>query len=134
MTAAPHKNYKVGQVLYVLSHKETKIYPIQVVEEIIKRTVSGESISYLAKVGKSEKQIHLTEVEGDLFEDIEKLREVLTNRVIATINKVVEHAVLRANECYEQPEVHSPILDKEDLEQEKVLVQLPDGKIANLKL
>lgn len=128
------RTYRVGQVLYVLANKELKIYPIQVTEEIIKRTVAGETISYLAKIGKAGgRQVTLSEIDGDLFDDVEQLREVLTKRVISTINTVIESAVARANEHYEQPVVHSPLLEKEEQE-EKVLVTLPDGKVASLKL
>jgi hypothetical protein len=130
-----NRAYRVGQVLYVLANKETKIYPVQVIEEIIKRTVAGESVSYLAKVGKSGRQVTLSEVDGELFENVENLREVLMKRVTSTISNVIENAVTKANEWYEQPEVHSPIIEQQDQQlEEKVVVRLPDGKIANLKI
>jgi len=130
-----NRTYRVGQVLYVLANKETKIYPVQIIEEIIKRTVTGESVSYLAKIGKSGKQVTVSEIDGELFEGVEQLREVLTQRVMLTINNVIENAVIKANEWYDQPEVHSPLIEEQNQQpEEKVVVRLPDGKIANLKI
>ena len=133
--------YRVGQVLFVLMNKETKIIPVQVVEEIIKRTVDGETTNYVVKMGKSDKILSLSEIDGDVFDNVDKLRDVLTKRVMSTINAVVDNAAVKAGEWYEQPEVHSPILEplppspqQEKNDSESVRVQLPDGKYANVKM
>ena len=126
------RTYKVGQVLFVLMNKETKIIPVQIVEEIIKRTVSSETVNYIVRVGKSGKQIQLSELDGEIFEEVEKLREVLISRVMSAMNGVVDNAVQKSNEWYEQPEVHSPLI--ENRQEEVVPVQFADGKIANVKI
>jgi hypothetical protein len=130
------RSYRVGQILYVLTHKETKIYPIQIVEEIIKRTVSEESLSYIAKIGKNAKNISLSDIEGDIYEDAEDLRRDLTGRVMNTVNKIIDSSMLRAEEWYLRSETHSQIIDplQQQKEEEKTVVLLPDGKVANLKL
>lgn len=131
-------SYKVGQIIYVLTSKETKIYPVQVVEEIIKRSITGESTSYIVKVGKGNKLLPISDIQGELFEDVESLREVLSKRIINTVNNIVNESIEKASEWYEQPEVHSPIIDAPRLEQndkqDGVIVKLSDGKIANVKL
>jgi hypothetical protein len=131
-----NRTYRVGQILYVLMHKETKIFPIQIVEEIIKRTVSGESINYVATVGKSSKLVQLSEIEGDLFDDVEHLRDVLTQRVMNTVNNVVGSAITRADEWYSRSQIDIPPskeVVKSD-EEDRVLIKLPDGKMANVKM
>jgi hypothetical protein len=130
--------YKVGQIIYVLTSKETKIYPVQVVEEIIKRSITGESVSYIVKAGKGNKLVPISDIQGELFEDVESLREVLTKRIINTINNIVNESIEKASEWYEQPEVHSPIIESPPFEpddkQDSIVVKLSDGKIANVKL
>jgi len=130
--------YKVGQIIYVLTSKETKIYPVQVVEEIIKRSITGESVSYIVKAGKGNKLVPISDIQGELFEDVESLREVLTKRIINTINNIVNESIEKASEWYEQPEVHSPIIESPPFEpddkQGSIVVKLSDGKIANVKL
>lgn len=132
-----NRTYRVGQVLFVLMNKETKIVPVQVVEEIIKRTVDGETVNYMVRLGKSDKISSLSEIDGDIFETVDKLREVLTKRVMSTINAVIDNAVVRAGEWYEQPEVHSPMIEtvkNDNKEQDSIRVQLPDGNYANVKM
>ena len=130
----PQHSYSVGQILYVLTHKETKIYPIQIVEEIIKRTVNGETISYIAKIGKNEKTVSLSDIEGDFYEDVENLRSVLTQRVMNTVNNIIDSAVTKSDEWYSNAKLHSPIIDPLQQREEQTVVVLPDGKVANLRL
>ena len=127
-----NRSYKVGQVLFVLMNKDTKIIPVQIVEEIIKRTVSSESVNYIVRVGKTGKQVQLTDLDGEIFEEIERLREVLMARIMDTVNSFVDNALLKSNEWYEQPEVHSPLIEKQ--QEETVPVQFSDGHIANVKI
>lgn len=138
MKAMQKAAYKVGQIIYVLTSKETKIYPVQVVEEIIKRSITGESVSYIIKAGKGNKLIPISDIQGELFEDVESLREVLTKRIVNTVNSIVNESIEKASEWYEQPEVHSPIVEspsfKSDDKRDSVVVKLSDGKIANVKL
>ena len=130
-----NRTYRVGQVLYVLMSKETKIIPVQVIEEIIKRTVAGESVSYIVKAGKNHNPASLQDIDGEVFENVELLRETLTKKVMNTVNLVVDNAVLKASEWYEQPEVVSPLIeDSRNKDDETVIVKLPDGKVANVKM
>ena len=47
--------YEVGQVLYVILEKKHAILPVRVTEQIVRRTVEGESISYKVEVpGKNQ--------------------------------------------------------------------------------
>lgn len=128
-----NRAYRVGQVLYVLTNKDTKIYPVQITEEIIKRTVTGESVSYMVRVGKTGKAVSLSEIDGEIYEEVDRLREVLTKRVINMINGIIDNALLKSSEWYEQPEVISPIIEQNSQPEDKVVVTLPDGKVANLK-
>jgi len=128
-----NRAYRVGQVLFVLTNKDTRIYPVQITEEIIKRTVSGESVSYMVRVGKTGKAANLSEIDGEIYEEVDRLREMLTKRVINMINGIIDNALLKSSEWYEQPEVLSPIIEQNH-EDDKVVVTLPDGKVANLKI
>lgn len=129
------RSYRVGQVLYVLMSKETKIIPVQIVEEIIKRTVAGESVSYIVKAGKNSKPISLQDFDGEVFDNVDLLRDTLLKKVMNTVNNVVDNAVVRASEWYDQPEVVSPLVDESLAHSDDtVAVKLSDGKIANVKL
>ena len=45
--------YEVGQVLYVLMKKEHTVIPVKVVEKILRKTLEGESISYIVELPTS---------------------------------------------------------------------------------
>lgn len=44
------RSYEVGQILYVVSGADARIVPIQVCEEVRRRTVGGEEVTYLVRI------------------------------------------------------------------------------------
>ena len=40
-------NYSVGQILFVVLNKKGQVYPMQVIEEIRKKTLKGEVTTYV---------------------------------------------------------------------------------------
>ena len=38
--------YNVGQVVFVISDKHRRVLPVRVVEQVVRRTLDGESIEY----------------------------------------------------------------------------------------
>lgn len=93
--------YTVGQILYVILKKETRIYPMQVVEEITKKTLNGETTSYMVRAGNDPKaQILISDIEGEIFESADKAKEVLIERATTNIARLVNNAVQKAQEWY----------------------------------
>lgn len=93
--------YSVGQVLYVVLKKETRIYPMQVIEEITKKTLDGELTSYMVRGGTDPKaQLLITDVDGEIFDSAEKARTTLVERATASISRLVDVAVQKAAEWY----------------------------------
>lgn len=93
--------YAVGQVLYVVLRKETRVYPMQIVEVITKKTLEGEATNYTVRGGTDPKaQLLLSEVDGEVFDSSEKARTVLIDRVTGSINKIVDAAIEKAKEWY----------------------------------
>lgn len=95
------KKYTVGQILYVVLKKEMRVYPMQVVEEINKKTLEGEETSYMVRGGSDPKaQLLLSEVDGEIFDSAEKAKVVLVDRATASITKLVDVAVQKSKEWY----------------------------------
>ena len=93
--------YTVGQVLYVVLKKETRIYPMQVVEEITKKTLDGEVTSYMVRAGNDPKaQILIGDIDGEIFDSADKAKAVLIERATASIARLVDNAVQKAQEWY----------------------------------
>lgn len=94
-------NYKVGQVLYVILRKEPNVYPMQVVEEITKKTLEGEITTYMVRAGSDpNKVLPITDIDGEIFDSSEKALKTLIERVSRSITVRVEQAVGKAKEWY----------------------------------
>ena len=94
--------YRVGQVLYVVLRKEARVFPVQVVEEVTKRTLEGTATTYMikAQVSDGDKVLPITDVDGEVFDSADKVRQTLTDRAVNGINQRVEQAVNKAKEWY----------------------------------
>lgn len=132
--------YRVGQVLFIIINKKMQIYPMMVVEEIVKRTMHGEEVNYVLQGGSdSSTTILLNQVDGEIFESAEEAKYVLTSRATQQIEKLVDAAITKANDWYhlesrqETSEVFALPAEVEESQQDKIKITLPDGTIANLK-
>lgn len=93
--------YNVGQVLYVILKKENRVYPMLVIKEINEKTLDGEVTSYMVRGGQDPKsQILVTEIDGEIFDSAERVKETLIERVTANIDRLVDQAVKKAGEWY----------------------------------
>lgn len=137
-------NYKIGQVLYVLLNKETKICPVQVIEEITKKTLDGATTNYIVKVGKKGEVVSLSDMDGQVYESIEVLRKVLQERITRTVENVISATAKRAAEWYVQPSPHEENrqsnVETRSLEElefnektDDAVITLPDGTIARMR-
>jgi ferric-dicitrate binding protein FerR (iron transport regulator) len=128
--------YRVGQVIFVVLNKRMQVFPMMIVEEIVKRTMHGEEVNYVLQGGTdTSTTILLNKVDGEIFESAEEAKYVLTSRATSQIEKLVDSAVELAAVWYEGSitSLQQDTSDIMTLSQEQVKVTLPDGTIANLK-
>lgn len=116
-----------------------QVYPMMVIEEITKRTIQGEEISYVLQGGPdTSTTILLNQVDGEIFESAEEAKYVLTNRATAQIERIVDSAVTRASEWYSTPDskqtpASQQVMSLSPSDSSEIKVELPDGTVANLK-
>ena len=133
--------YKVGQVLYVVLQKQTTVYPMQIVEEITKKTLEGSVTDYVLQAGLKEEKIHLKDIQGEVFETPEQTKRVLVDRVVKQIERLVDQAVKKSQEWYptQTTENHRPnpaqapvvpTMSATDIP----TLELPDGTTVRVKL
>lgn len=93
--------YVVGQVIYVVLRKEASVYPLQIVEEIVKKTLEGEVVTYTVRMGADPtKTLTIAEVDGEIFDTAEKAKQMLLEKVFEVISHRVDQAVSKAKEWY----------------------------------
>ena len=132
-------SYSIGQILYVLLNRETKICPVQVVEEITKRTLGGETTTYIVKFGKRGETVSLSDLDGQVFESVEVLRKTLHDRITRSVENIVTNTVKKAEEWYQSTAEDASIVRRnESLEvqqqEEDAVITLPDGTVAKIRM
>ena len=86
-------NYTVGQLLYLLSTKTMKVFPVQVVEEIIKKTIDGAKTNYTVQLPDKEKtRVDLEELDVNTFTDLASCKNFMLENAEASINGVLKNA------------------------------------------
>lgn len=126
---------KVGQILYVVPSKRPIVYPVQVVEELTKKTLTGVVTEFIIRTGGDNPQdINLKEVVGEYFESSEKVKSELTTRAINSVAKMVEVAEFNAAKWYQVAKEDDSSLTQTDIEDDDVYTKLPDGTIAKVNV
>lgn len=93
-------SYKIGQIIYVILRKEASVYPMQIIEEQVKRNLEGEHTTYMVQAGGSGKVVAMTDIDGEIFDSSERAKSTLVERVSASIVQRVDNAVAKAREWY----------------------------------
>ena len=86
-------NYTVGQILYLLSTKSMKVFPVQVVEEIIKKTIEGTGVNYTVQLPDKEKtRADLADLDVKPFTDVAECKKFMLQNAEASIDDVLKKA------------------------------------------
>ena len=129
-------NYKVGQVLYVLVKKQQTVIPVQVVEQILRRTLSGEETMYTVNVPTNGglKEMPLSDISGEVFEDLEQARTRLLENATAAIGSLID-AASKTSSRHFQPTSQGELQPTQlPMGQEVVEASLEDGTVVKVHL
>lgn len=139
------KEYKVGQVVYVILNKEGKVYPMQILEEITKKTLKGTETNYVLRGNPTATQtVMMSEIANEVFESANDAKKVLIERASKQINKLVDNAIKTAQKWFPTGETIVPT-DNQGVVNESLFVQnnsdddevikvdMGDGTVARLK-
>lgn len=140
MTKTSNKTFKVGQILYVIPSNKTSVVPIQIIEEITKRSINGQTTSYIVRYSiEEDKTCDIEQVSGEIFDSADKVKVTLIERSTTALNKLVDNAVQRAHEWY-GPQL-TPKGDDDDIVVEPGIrepgvarVRMPDGEIVKVSM
>ena len=101
--------YEIGQILYLFIQDDMKIIPVQVVEQVTKKSLNTDtSISYTVRLpNKSRTQTNLADLDATAFTSLDAIRSFMIENATMNIQKMV----MRADE------VSKSIFTKDDYEQ-----------------
>jgi hypothetical protein len=140
------KNYKVGQVLYLIKVEQQRILPVQVVEEVIRTTVDGKEKTYSIKFpDKKETVVDISRINGILYESTQELQLYMINNAKNAIQGMIENAV-DLSSIFKKVVVHEEVKTKNkinkvdnsenvqnNINEDIIKVEIANGKFANLK-
>lgn len=83
-------DYKVGQILYLTNDKNLKIIPVQVVEEVIRTSISGKTKTYMILFPNNKQTVaDITTVKGKIYDSIDDLRLSMIENATNSIDKMI---------------------------------------------
>ena len=136
--------YQVGQVLFIILNKKQQVIPVQVTEQVVRRSLNGEEISYSISIPNRDENrvLELDSIDGEVFESIDSVREYMLEQTTQIISTITDRALKVAKNRfdYDGPLIsdlgHGLALPSPDEsgEPSSVKVELEDGTLANVKI
>jgi hypothetical protein len=93
---------QMGRIIYIVSNKDQKIIPAVVQEEILHRTMQGETLSYKVAVGPKDKLqiVDLSKIDGEVYTSLDEVRQGMAQIFQNFVNKMCDAASERAKQWY----------------------------------
>lgn len=96
-------SYSIGQIVYILDASKHSIIGVKIVEQIIRRTQSGEHIEYLASWHKdpgNARPIDDYLKLGEVHDSLAQIEEVMVERAMNAISEIVEKSRTKIDEAF----------------------------------
>ena len=128
--------HNVGDIVYIISNKRRQIFPVQIVEQVIRKTLVGEEVTYKVKVpGKDNSApVDLHALDGTVYESLQKaktfLHEQAASAIEAMLRTAQELALSLGHEVEETDTAPAPVKNGSS----KLKVKLDDGTSATVTL
>lgn len=135
--------YKVGQVLFIILNKKQQVIPVQVTEQVVRRSLNGEEISYSVSIPNREgdRTHELDSIDGEVFDTLEDVRKTMFEHANYVITTITDKALTIAQKRFDYDASSISDLDpgltsSEPIKPEDTVhrVELDDGTIANIKM
>lgn len=98
-TQTTDNQLEIGQVIYCISNENGVVYPVQVVEEVVHKSITGTKKSYTVRLdlfdetgAMSTQLLSLDGVEDRWFPTLETAREFLTSHFQAVVDELITNA------------------------------------------
>ena len=149
--------HEVGQVLYLILNKKQQIVPVQIIEQVVRRTMDGEETLHSIKIPTKENLYQLEELDADVYTTLEGVRKKMNDNAVMAIEEMILKASEWEKEYFElptsDPKEYSPTTSRSHLheeyqempelesrenrsseEKQKVQITLENGTIANVSM
>lgn len=133
-----NKTFSIGQIVYVLSSKNTIVVPVMVVEEVTIQTLNGKKTSWKFAVGSGDKQkiVESKQLDGEIYSSLEEIKTLLINRLTKFIDQTILNASKQEEVWYGQQikrAKQTGLIPKDDLQKIDPSSFLDDKNITRNK-
>jgi hypothetical protein len=85
--------HEVGSIVFLLDNREMKVFPARIEEEIVRRRVGSEVVSYKVSLPNKERTVvDLAELDVSVFTSPADLRSHMSENAMRTIDGIIERA------------------------------------------
>jgi hypothetical protein len=101
-SAINHNDLQIGQVLYIVSDKQTRVIPVVVSEQAITRTLEGNTTTWKVIIGPKEKRktYDLKSITGEKFFTLAEAKQALLSRFTGFLNETIAESEKTTKEWY----------------------------------
>ena len=140
------KNYEVGQILYLTNENSFKIIPVQVVEEVVRTTITGKIKTYLVKFPDQKGTVvDIENIKYNFFKTEKDVKDYLLDNTRNAIDKLLETANQLKDEAFgikqnsptAKSVTHTDSFEKDvqpELDEDIITVDLGNGTTGRLKV
>ncbi len=130
--------YEVGQVLFVVLNKRPQIIPVQVIEQVVRRSLQGEEVQYSVNVPTKDgdKTFELSGLDGIVYTSIDEVQDAMLANASSTILDMTQKAAAIAQKRFKHksPEESPLPINANQENGESMKITLEDGQVANVIL
>jgi hypothetical protein len=126
--------YSVGQVLYTILEKKHKVLPVKVVEQVVTKTLEGETIKYTLELPNSKKTNISIEKLDNIYESIKEVKSKLTENANSAISSMIYTSEVLEEKFFKAKETINVLTDNKVLEEDIIKVDLGDGQIGKIDI
>ena len=95
-------SYTVGQVVYALSNRETGVIPVQIIEILLRKNLTGEVTSYMVMLpDKKRTVVALEKLNVEIFTSCKDLEDYMLENAKKSICNVIDSAKSLASDSFE---------------------------------
>jgi len=94
------ENYKIGQVLYIVSETIQQVIPVQIVEIHKRESIDGEEVVFMVQDPKETGPHDLDEIDGEIFTNHSEVFSFLKSQAGKAIDHMVNVALAIAKEKF----------------------------------
>lgn len=132
--------YEVGQILYTVLEDKYKVIPVKVIEQVVTKTLNGETIKYTVKLpNKKGTKISISKL-NKLYTDIKELEISLVDNAKSGIQSMLKESLNLEKKYFDKAinnEVSKETINNISFEDDKkntVQIDLGNGQIGNVDI